>query len=114
MRAPAANRPRPLLPSTAQRRALNDTLRRYQIGGRIMISSGLASVSEDDLATVLWAVRKFDAFDSNVDPADHSFGHLNIRGYNIIFKINGGASGLVGYDLASAERVLTVMMANEY
>lgn len=109
-----ASPPPPFVPRILQRRALNDTLRRYGMGGRSLISSGVAALPSDDLATVLWAVSKFDAFDANLDrEGDHAVGYVDIRGYNVLFQIVGGGTGLIDHP-TEQERVLTVMLADEY
>src|SRR4051794_26871357 len=106
---------RPLSPTTARIRALNDTLRRHGMGGRTLLTRGLSSLPTDDLSAVLWAVTKFDAFTDDMDPyGEHDFGSFEIHGYRIFFKIDGGDVALVGDNNAvGSGRVMTIMLAEE-
>jgi hypothetical protein len=48
--------------------ALNDELRRFGRGGRIMITSGIQALGTEGVARVLAAVAAFDAFTGDNDP----------------------------------------------
>ena len=116
--------------ASAAIRALNDKLRQTLTGGKVMITAGIQAMSLEDQARVLAAVRAFNAFTDENDPWDeHDMGVIEI-------EVPGpGFGGTVTervfwkmdyYDLTRAylspdpadpsvtERVLTIMLADEY
>lgn len=48
--------------------ALNDELRRFGRGGRIVITSGIQALATEGAARVLAAIAAFDAFTADNDP----------------------------------------------
>lgn len=62
---------------TERIRHLNDSLRRRTVGGRLMLTAGVAALDIDVLKRVLKAVQTFDAFDQNNDP----YGRARLRGH---------------------------------
>lgn len=99
---------------------LNDKLRRSAMGGRLYLTSGVASFSQNDLVQILRAVRDFDQFDGDNDPyGEHDFGAFDYAGQKLFWKIDY-------YDrdqrYASPDptdpkvtlRVLTILLASEW
>jgi len=69
--------------------ALNDELRRFGRGGRIMITSGVQELGTKGLARVLAAVAAFDAFTGDNDPhGEHDCAILTVDGVRVLFKID--------------------------
>jgi hypothetical protein len=98
-------------------RALNDAFRRSFDGGRVMITAGIASLSEDLRHEVLNRVRTFDAFIAENDPhAENDFGSFEVDGRKIFWKIDlyeePGVKGADGQPPTT--RVLTIMLAEEW
>jgi hypothetical protein len=104
----------------ARIRELNDQLRCKAIGGRIVITRGIQALDADDLRSVLLAVARFDDFSEDNDPwGEHDCATLTVDGHRLIFKIDYYDRDLAYHspdasDPAVTERVLTVMLAEEY
>ena len=49
-------------------KTLNDNLRKHLIGGRVMLTAGINSKSQDDIAKILSEVRQFNNFTAANDP----------------------------------------------
>ena len=106
---------------TATIRSLNDQFRHTFTGGAVVIiTAGIAALDEATRQRIFAAVQQFDAFDEDNDPwAEHDFGAVEIDGQRVFFK-------LAYYDLTRAmhsedaadptktERVMTIMLADEY
>ena len=105
---------------TATIRALNDRFRETLQGGTLLVTAGIVALGPEAQARIIAAVQAFDAFDRANDPwHEHDFGALEIEGERIFFKLDY-------YDLTRArhssdpadptvtERVLTIMLADEY
>jgi hypothetical protein len=99
---------------------LNDSLRRTFEGGKVVLTEGVAALSEHDCAQVLERVRSFDAFSSENDPlGEHDFGNFDVAGVTYFFKVDYYAPDLDGgsedpANPAKTTRVLTIMRADEY
>ena len=105
---------------TAIIRSLNDQFRKTFIGGAVVITAGIAALDEATRQRIFAAVQQFDAFDEDNDPwHEHDFGAVEVDGQRVFFK-------LAYYDLTRAmhsedaadptktERVMTIMLADEY
>lgn len=104
----------------ARIRALNDRLRRYFIGGRILVSRGVRARGRDFLATAVTTIQAFDAFATGDDPyREHDFGAVQIDRETVLFKIdyfdeNMEFGAIDPSDEARCIRVLTIMLGDEY
>ena len=108
------------IPKTNRIRALNDALRRCGRGGRIMITAGLEARGSEQIARVLAAVAAFDNFSEDNDPyGEHDCAILSVDNFQVLFKIDYFDRDLSFHspdpsDPAVTERVMTVMLAEEY
>lgn len=101
-------------------RILNDQLRTQGLGGSIMITQGIQSLSPDTLAKVMPTIRQFNSFSEDNDPyGEHDCAAIEVDGQRIFWKIDyydksmrGGSSDPA--DPKITERVMTVMLAEEY
>jgi len=104
----------------ARIRELNDQLRCKANGGRIVITRGIETLGADGVLQVLTAVARFDEFTEDNDPwGEHDCAILTVEGRRIIFKVDYFARDLQWHspdasDPAVTERVLTIMLAEEY
>lgn len=101
-------------------RRLNDTFRQTFSGGRVMMTRGVASLSDEARDGVLGHVQTFDAFTPNNDPhGEHDFGNFEMAGTKFFWKIDyyDAAMEFRSDDPANpakTTRVLTIMLASEY
>lgn len=99
---------------------LNDLLRQTFTGGRVMMTQGVASLSEETRAKVFDAVRTFTPFTEDNDPfSEHDFGLFEVEDTQFFFKIDCYDNSLEfgSENPANPEvttRVLTIMLASEY
>ena len=104
----------------ARIRELNDQLRQKAIGGRIVITRGIQALGPDGVRQVLTAVARFDDFTEDNDPwGEHDCAILTVAGRRVIFKHDYYDRDLTYHspdasDPAVTERVLTIMLAEEY
>jgi hypothetical protein len=100
--------------------ALNDELRRFGRGGRITITCGIQALGAEAVARVLAAVAGFDEFTADNDPyGEHDCAILTVDSHRVMFKIDYYDRDLAYHspdpsDPTVTERVMTVMLANEY
>lgn len=104
----------------ARIRELNDQLRCKAVGGRIVITRGIEALGADRVRNVLTAVARFDDFTGDNDPwGEHDCAVLTVDGRRIIFKHDYYDRDLQFHspdasDPAVTERVLTIMLGEEY
>lgn len=105
---------------TARIRALNDELRRKLTAGTVLMTPGVAALGREAVARIVKTISVFDDFCNANDPyEEHDFGAFEAEGHTIFFKIdcydrelNYGSPDPA--DPAVTERVLTIMLAEEY
>jgi hypothetical protein len=99
---------------------LNDAFRTTFVGGKVVMTRGVAALTSGELAAVLRAVRSFTAFTADNDPrGEHDFGTFDIEGQTYFWKIDYYDLALEfgsdhPADPAVTTRVLTIMLASEY
>jgi hypothetical protein len=101
-------------------RVLNDRFRQTFLGGRVMMTAGVAAMEDDDRRALIDRVRLFDKFTQDNDPyGEHDFGSIDLGGCRYFWKIEYydptltcGSSN--ASDAAATERVMTLMRADEY
>jgi hypothetical protein len=107
--------------STAIIREMNDAYRAASKGvARVYITRGIASMALEQQAEIMRRVRDFSAFTPDNDPhGEHDFGSFEFAGKTIFWKIdcydcdlNYGSPDPADENVT--ERVLTVMLAEEY
>jgi hypothetical protein len=105
---------------TQQIRALNDELRQYLIGGGAVITPGIAALGQEAVERIVQTLAVFDDFCHANDPyEEHDFGSFEAEGATIFFKIDYYDRTLTYHspdpaDPAVTERVITIMLADEY
>ena len=100
--------------------ALNDELRRFGRGGRVMITSGIEALGAAAITRIMAAVASFDAFTADNDPySEHDCAIFDVGGIRVLFKVDYYDSDLAYHspdpsDPSVTRRVMTVMRADEY
>lgn len=100
---------------------LNDQFRRHGIGGRVMMTAGVAARNDAARESVVEAMRWFDSFDADNDPhGEHDCASFDVDGTSYMFKIDyydSASDYTMGSDDPSdtqkTSRVLTLMLASE-
>lgn len=101
-------------------RKLNDNFRKTLIGGRALITPGVAGLGAEAVERVVKAIAIFDDFCKENDPySEHDFGALDVEGHEIFFKIDYYDETLTygspdPADPSVTRRVITLMLAEEY
>jgi Protein of unknown function (DUF3768) len=101
-------------------RALNDDLRRHLYDGGAILTPGIAALGEEAIGQLVNAIATFNDFCTDNDPyGEHDFGWFDFDGTPIIFKIDYYDKDLTFHspdpaDPTVTERVITVMLADEY
>lgn len=96
---------------------LNDSFRQSFVGGRVVMTAGVAALSDAARAEVVRTVQAFDAFSADNDPhAEHDFGSFELAGQKFFWKIDlyeePDVKDANGDPVVN--RVLTIMLASEY
>lgn len=105
---------------TARIHELNDELRCNSRGGRVMLTRGVLALGATTVGEALIAIASFRDFTEDNDPyGEHDFGTVDVRGNRIFWKIDCYDKALTfgspdPADPAVTERVMTVMLADEY
>lgn len=101
-------------------RVLNDFFRATFLGGKVVITAGVASLPLDVKSRALIQVQSFADFNADNDPhGEHDFGGFAVAGEEFFWKIDyyDERCELGSEDPADPEkttRVLTIMLAAEY
>jgi hypothetical protein len=101
-------------------RDLNDEVRQRLIGGTAAITNGVAALGPEFVERVVRTIAVFDDFHHANDPhAEHDFGAFELDGHRLFFKIDYYDATLTLHspdpaDPAVTQRVITIMLADEY
>lgn len=101
-------------------RDLNDAFRRSFAGGKVMMTAGVAAMTDEKRAEVFDQVRTFEVFNADNDPrGEHDFGNFEIDGRKLFWKIDYYDAAVEfgsedPADPSKTTRVLTIMLASEY
>jgi hypothetical protein len=105
---------------TERIRALNDDLRQYLLGGVAVITPGVAALGQQAVDRIIKTIAVYDDFCHANDPhEEHDFGAFEADGQKIFFKIDYYDKNLTYHspdpsDSCVTERVITIMLADEY
>jgi hypothetical protein len=107
--------------STVDRiRTLNDELRRNLRGGKAVMTPGVAALGSEAVERLVRTIAVFDDFCTANDPhGEHDFGAFDFDGVEVFFKIDYFDKEFQFHstdpgDSAVTERVITIMLAEEY
>src|SRR5690242_7085556 len=101
-------------------RALNDELRRNLPEGHAVMTAGIAALGPEAVARIVKTIAVYDDFCHANDPyQEHDFGSFDADGHTIFFKIDYLDKALNAHspdptDPSVTERVITIMLAEEY
>jgi hypothetical protein len=105
---------------TDQIRALNDELRQHLLGGIAVITPGIAALGKEAVDRIVKTIAVYDDFCHANDPdEEHDFGAFEADGHRVFFKIDYFDKNLTHHspdpaDPSVTERVITIMLAEEY
>ncbi len=104
-------------PNTARIRALNDALRHNLRNAHAVLTTGVAALGADAVARIVKTIAVYDDFCHANDPyEEHDFGSFEADCHLIFLKIDlyeePNVKDANGEPLAN--RVLTIMLAEEY
>jgi len=101
-------------------RTLNDQLRRNLLGGKAVMTPGVAALGSEAVQRLVQTIAVFDDFCTANDPhGEHDFGAFDFDGVEVFFKIDYFDKNFQFHspdpgDPAVTERVITLMLAEEY
>jgi hypothetical protein len=101
-------------------RALNDELRRNLPNGHAVMTTGVAALGPEAVARIIKTIAVYDDFcHANDRYEEHDFGSFEADGQVIFFKIDYFDKNLTHHspdphDPSVTERVITIMLAEEY
>jgi hypothetical protein len=101
-------------------RALNDELRHNLTTGTAFLTTGVAALGAEAVARIVKTIAIYDDFCHANDPyEEHDFGSFEADGQTIFFKIDYYNKALTSHspdpsDPSVTERVITIMLAEEY
>jgi hypothetical protein len=107
-------------PATDRIRALNDALRRNLPLGHAVLTPGVVALGPEAVARIVKTIAVYEDFCHANDPyEEHDFGSFEADGQKIFFKIDYFDKGLELHspdpsDPTVTERVITIMLAEEY
>jgi hypothetical protein len=90
------------------------------VGGGTVITPGIAALGRETLDRIVKTIAVYDAFCHANNPyGEHDFGSFEAEGEKIFFKIDYYDKALAGHspdpaDSSVTERVITIMLAEEY
>ncbi len=101
-------------------RTLNDALRHNLTIDAAFITAGVAALGAEAVARIVKTVAVYDDFCHANDPyEEHDFGSFEVDGHTIFFKIDCLDKALTYHspdpsDPSVTERIITIMLAEEY
>jgi hypothetical protein len=101
-------------------RALNDELRQHLLGGIAVITPGVAALGQGTVDRIVKTIAVYDDFCHANDPhEEHDFGAFEAEGHRVFSKIDYFDKSLTYHspdpaDPSVTERVITIMLAEEY
>jgi Protein of unknown function (DUF3768) len=105
---------------TEQIRALNDGLRQNFNEGTAVMTAGVAALGAEAVARIVKTIAVYDDFCHANDPyEEHDFGVFEADGHKLFFKIDYFDKARCCHspdpsDPSVTERVITIMLAEEY
>ena len=99
---------------------LNDLLRDTFLTGKVVITDGVNRLNDVHKQEIITRVREFKDFTEDNDPhKEHDFGAFNVEGVKYFWKIDYYNSDMTAgsedpSDPRQTQRVLTIMLADEY
>jgi Protein of unknown function (DUF3768) len=105
---------------TEQIRTLNDQLRQNFSEGTAVLTCGVAALGAEAVARIVKTITVYDDFCHANDPhQEHDFGAFEADGHVIFFKIDYFDKTRTCHspdaaDRSVTERVITIMLAEEY
>lgn len=106
--------------NTSEIRAINDHFRQSFSGGKAFITPGVAALGAEAVSRIVQTVAVFDDFSHANDPhQEHDFGAFPAEGTTVFFKIDYYDKSMTcgspdPADPSVTERVITIMLAEEY
>ena len=106
--------------NTDRIRMLNDELRQHLLGGGAVMTPGIAALGQEAVQRLVQNIATFDDFCTANDPhGEHDFGAFEFDGVQVFFKIDYYDKSLNFHspdpaDPAVTERIITIMLAEEY
>lgn len=110
----------PEQPKSARIAELNDHLRVHRVGGRVMMTNGIAALGPVAVAAILVKLTAFSDFNRDNDPhGERDLGLFDHDGERILWKVDAYDLAMQygspdAADPAVTTRVLTIMRAEEY
>jgi hypothetical protein len=101
-------------------RMLNDELRQHLPCGKAVMTPGIAALGSEAVQRLIQTIAVFDDFCNANDPhGEHDFVSFDYEGVEVFFKIDYFDKDLRSHspdpaDPAVTERVITLMLAQEY
>ena len=109
-----------MTPKTKAIRALNDELRQDLTTGTALMTAGVAALGAETVARIVKTIAVYDDFCHANDPyEEHDFGSFEVDSHTIFFKIDYFDKSRSYHspdpsDPSVTERVITIMLAEEY
>jgi hypothetical protein len=105
---------------TERIRTLNDELRHNLSHGHAFMTPGVAALGAEAVARIVKTIEVYDDFCHANDPyEEHDFGSFEVDGHTIFFKMDYFDKSRTCHspdpsDPSVTERVITIMLAEEY